>query len=155
MPNIQYKLSHSIIYHCEWQDRFRRILSLHLTYPPMKGILQSFCTAWSSFFLGEKTNLLIHRFFVEFFRIAFNFNNFDVFVIGTDSDNVNLILLVVAFEINISFRIPPTSDRAIFPDFDSLKIPSLQLSEYPFVIKLRIFQGESLHFGYLCGHVYP
>jgi len=43
----------------------------------------------------------------------------------------------------------------IFPDFDSLKIPSLQLSEYPFVMKLKIFQGESLHFGHLCGHVYP
>ena len=41
------------------------------------------------------------------------------------------------------------------PDFDSLKIPSLQLSEYPFVMKLKIFQGESLHFGHLCGHVYP
>ena len=46
-------------------------------------------------------------------------------------------------------------EKEYFPDFDSLKIPSLQLSEYSFVIKLRIFQGESLHFGYLCGHVYP
>ena len=41
------------------------------------------------------------------------------------------------------------------PDFDNPKIPPLQLSEYPFVIKMKNFQGESLHFGYLCGHVYP
>ena len=41
------------------------------------------------------------------------------------------------------------------PDFDSQKHPPLQPFEYPPVIKSEIFQGESLHFGYLCEHVYP
>ena len=44
---------------------------------------------------------------------------------------------------------------AAVPDFDSQKHPPLQPFEYPPVIKSEIFQGESLHFGYLCEHVYP
>jgi len=55
--------------------------------------------------------------------------------------------------LHIDIRIGTTTGTG--PDFDSQKHPPLQPFEYPPVIKSEIFQGESLHFGYLCEHVYP